>query len=74
MFLHQSVISPQCHRPPENAREVVSIDRSRSSGEQPLLLERSFDEVVDVGLAETHGADAVGDADVAHQGDEDTRQ
>ena len=44
-----------------------SVGLARRGGEQPLLLERALDEVVDVGLGVPDRADAVGDVDVAHQ-------
>ena len=56
---------------PAMSSSVTSFGRG---GEQPLLLHGALDEVGDVALVVADGADAVGDADVAHQGGEHRRQ
>ena len=63
-------------RRPDDAREVLPGDLLGGGGEQTLLLERAVDEVVDVGLAIAHGAEAVGEVDflavfVAVDGDDE---
>ena len=65
---------PELQRTGHDPGEVVGSDLARARREQPLLLERPLDEVVDVVLVVADGVQAVGQADVAHQVDEDAGQ